>query len=200
MKAITVFLFLSCAGLAQKTTKLQIATWPSHAEVSLDQPPQAELLLPMETPAVVQISLDSPTVKLYFFKPGYQDTALTVRLKPGKDNFFFLHLLPEQDSSALDEHSAFLRERAMHVWGRRTMWASLAPLVASGLFALQAIYYYDQAKMERDQTGFPDQEQYRNDVAKYRAKVRDGDQAKTRAAVSLGIAGVAFLVGATLSF
>lgn len=201
MKFLLLFILMATTLLqAEGVRSLQIDTWPSHAEVSLNEAPSARNLHPLKSPWITSVPLDSTTIKIFFFKPGYQDTAVTVRLKSDTSNFVFIHLNPELDSVALEDQNAFLRGRTMRIWGKGTMWASLAPLLASGAFALQAMYKYDHAQTHSSQQGFPDQDQYRKDYLHYRQKVQEGDEAKTRALISLGTAGAVFLLGAVLSF
>lgn len=201
MRMVLLFLFCSAVVLqAAEVRNLQIDTWPAHAEVSLHEPPSSKNLHPIKSPWITSVPSDSGKLKIFFFKPGYQDTAITVRLKSDTNNFVFIHLNPEPDSANLEEQNAFLRGRAMRIWGKGTMWASIAPLLVSGAFALQAIYKYDHAQTNSTPQGFPDQDQYRKDYLHYRQKVQEGDEAKTRALISLGTAGAVFLLGAVLSF
>lgn len=197
---IVLCLYLAVLVSAQTEVKLQVATWPSHAEISPNIPPDADLQSDYVSPSILIVPPDSPSIKVYFFKPGYQDTAITVKVRPNQGNYLFVRLSPETDSIALLDQNDFQRGRALNLWGKRMMMASLIPIAISGVFFTQSALAYRDAKVKSTQEGFPNYETYQSDYRHYKSNVEAGDKAKTRAVASLCAAGAFFLIGFSLTF
>lgn len=199
---IIIVLFLCAVALvsAQTDIKLQVATWPSHAEISPNIPPDADKQSAFVSPSTLVVPPESSSIKVYFFKPGYQDTAVTVNVRSNQGNYLFVRLSPETDSIALLDQNDFQRGRTLNLWGKRMMMASLIPIAISGIFFTQSALAYKDAKVKSAQEGFPNYETYQSDYHHYKSNVEAGDKAKTRAVASLCTAGAFFLIGFTLTF
>jgi hypothetical protein len=189
---------LFCSISFAADTQLNISTWPSGSEVYL-----GKSQIPAITPSRHAVSLDSSPVLVRFFKPGFRDTTVLVRLQNSNRNFLYFHLPTETDSSALEAQTQFLRQRAHRLWGKRTLWGSIVPALLAGAFTGQTLYYYgksSEAKNKAVQTVLTDSEAYHSLISSMKQNNQSGSDAKTRAAISLGVAGLMLAGGIFLSF
>ena len=204
MKASLLLMVLFLAhATGQEERTLHVATWPGRAEVFVENPPEPGREPAPLTPHALLLPADSNFVRLYFFKPGYADTVLDVRLPPGSQSHLLVHLRPEMDKGMLEAQQRFLFARSRHRVGIRLLWSSLLPLTYAGAAALGAQYFYhearDPAKRMRQSTLY-DPRAYQEAKDDYEDKVHDGDRLLRQAGwATLGALGIATL-GLVLNF
>ena len=197
-----ILLFCLCS-FAQESTIIHIDTWPSNAEVSLSVPPDASNLQPLHTPAQQEIVMDSNTMRVYFFKPGFHEATLTVRLKPSPTNYLFFHLQPETDSLLIEKQNDFLQKRSGKIWAKRTWISASIPAGLALFFLSQAAYSYHLASQEKKnatQSIFTNDAPYASFVNQFHQHVHDGNNAKKRAVIASGITGLFFVAGFVIYF
>lgn len=206
MRYTAAFTFLMLAiGLvnADTTKTLHVATWPAHAEVFVDSPPTPGHAPAPTTPYSLAVPSDSDWVHLYFFRPGYADTALDVRIPRGTDSYLLVHLQAEADPLVLEEQGDFLATRNRHRWGYRLLWGSLFPAALSLGFASMAAWQYReaQASAERmDASTLVDGDSYRDAQHEYDQSLTAANRNLSRARWSLGAGALLLATGFVLTF
>lgn len=203
MRCLSWIILLCSALFAQESTRLHIDTWPSNAEVNLSIPPAAKDLHSSLTPYVQTLVMDSSTIRLYFFKPGYHDTSITIRLKPNPENYVFFHLQPESDSLQLDLQNQFLRERSAKLWAQRTWISASLPAALTLLFLSQTAYAYHRAANDKEKAAnstFTGDQAYNTFVQEYQRHALEGNDAKHRAWIAAGATGLFLAAGCLINF
>lgn len=181
-----------------------VATWPSHSEVRLFEKPSARILNPPNTPWVVQVAKDSLLIPVYIHKSGYQDTLLQVKLRPhATDNYVFVRLQPETDSTRLNAQHAYDRKRMRHRIGRHLLWSTLFPAFLAGAWSLKAQHEYSLAEDYRNQSNasiLTQSPQWSVLQSQWRTHRDLGDQNKKTAQISAGIALSVLMMGVAFQF
>lgn len=196
---LCALLFAQAQGQSGRT--LHVATWPGHAEVFVESPPQPGRGPAPLTPYALPLPADSDYVRLYFFKPGYVDTALDVRLPKGSQSHLLVHLHPQSDEEMLEAQQRFLFTRSRHRLGLRLLWSSLLPLAYAGGAALGAQYYYHEANGPADhmrQSTLYDPKAYQEAQDEYEDRVDAADrclrQARWATLAALGVAALGIVL------
>ena len=198
MRIFTSLWIFAAALLTPAEESLQISTWPSNAEIFVRSPPSPRDRDVLHTPCSVTLPTALNPVQLYFFKPGYRDTSIYVRLRPDTTNYLYFHLTMETNSVALEQQGVFLRKRSHGILGRRLMWASSIPMFCAGIFAWQTSQAYADAResqKEVNQSVLTASASYQELVEETQKDIDRGDRAKKKAIIASAIAGLFFATG-----
>ena len=183
--------------------KLHITTWPPQAEVFADRPTEPGFQPAPLTPHTLLVHPDSGWVRLHFFKYGFSDTIIDVRVPSRPDSYLMVPLRTNTDPIVLQNQESFLGARTRHSWGRRLLFSSIIPVLISGAYALHANMNYNEAQEYASicqnsvlTQGVP----YRDALDKYHQSVDRGDRSLQKAKWSLGMGAALLLTGFILTF
>lgn len=200
---VIFFAWNAFAQQAPHFRKLHITTWPTSAEVFADQQAKPGYQPAPLTPSTLLVHPDSGWVRLHFFKHGYADTILDVRVPSRPESYLMVQLRTSTDPVVLQNQESFLATRTRHNWGRRLLFSSVIPVLVSGAYALHAQMNYDQAKENASlcqNSVLTQGDNFRQAQNKYYQSVDTGDRSLQKAKWSLGIGAALLFTGFILTF
>ncbi len=181
MKSTLLFLLLFIS-IGANPIRLHVATWPSSAEISLDQPHNPHSP-PQYSPIILHLDSPDSIVDLFLLKPGYISRHVKVRIKNEKlDNYAHFFLTQETDSLFLMDQIAFLNHRKRIQFGKILGWSSLLPLISAIGFAGFAQWEYSKAEFLADKTNsalLQEDPQFSSDIKRMEQHIQNGDQMRT---------------------
>lgn len=195
-----------CLGVAaaEESRTLRISTWPSNAEIYVGSRPESFAeKSPMTTPREIPLYEGDTSLRVTFFKPGYTDTTIDVRVAiPGK-SFLWVELSEESDLDRIDWQNGILEERERKRWGKRFFFSGILPFALSGAFAGIAEWNFQSAE---DDKSFLEKSLIRSD-GNFQSRKEDfddkrerGEHFRTAAFVSLGVGALLWAAAAIFTF
>jgi len=204
LRWILIFaVWVSAQKFADSLVFLHVSSWPIGAQFSKDAPPEihgAELLT---APATLTFPRLSDTVSLYFFKPGFRNTHIQVKLRNTANNFVFLRLQAETDSLALEAQTDFLQQLANQERGKLIMGSASIPAAIAAIFWYQASEAYrkaNNAKAHAEQSILIGTSHYNDLTQTFKTQEHLGNTNQTNALIAVGISALVFATGITLYF
>lgn len=199
---LTLCPFLFAGESATKT--LRISTWPSDAEIYIGERPESFVRQSrLVTPQEISVSDSDSLIRATFFKPGFADTTIDIRLSaPGK-NFVWIELAEESDLDKMEWQKSILQEREKKWTGKILFFSGILPLALSGTFAGLAEWNFhkaDEAKESLERSVIQDGERFRKWENDFHDKKESGKNFRTAAIVSLGVGALLWTFAAIFTF
>ena len=199
--AFRIFVMLICCAAAicaQEVPKyLHISTNPSYADAYVDKARAPIASNPdVALPGYIRVPEGESSVLVTIFKPGYKDTTISVKVSQADTSYLIVALTPSYDDEQLQYQQRSLMRRARRNFGHKLIFASAAPLIASGISAIVAhseIKQANERKESIEKSLIRQGEEYEHNVEKFNDH---RDRAYTSKNVSIGTAiGGAILLG-----
>lgn len=196
MKALLRILCLCALPLfaqnaSDSARTLRISSWPGGAELYIGERPHSFVQKSnFKSPYEIPVEKSDTAVRVTFFKAGYADTTLDIRIpNPGK-NFVWISLREETDILNLEFQDAIFERRKDRTVGKVLFASSLVPFALAGTFAGLSVSKFhdaDDAKEKIEKSIIREGEKYRSFERDFSDSKKSGKHYRTASAVSLGI-------------
>ena len=177
------------------STRITLSTNPEAVEVYVGEAPTVSRMPDYMTDLVVTDVKPQPEMQLFFRKVGYRDTSITTEIKAFMPNFINVELQPIDDIEYIQEQRVFNQTRSDHRIGRRLLWGSIAPILASGILWYMAERNWSDAadkKHEYERSVF-DSEKAQRLIEDNHDLNHSGD-VKAGISIGLGVIGAGLLI------
>lgn len=201
---VLICLLLQVFAAADESRSLRLSTWPSHAEIYVGSRPESfAKKSSMTTPEEIPLSEGDTSLRVTFFKPGYSDTTIDIKISlPGK-NFLWVELSEESDLDRLDWQNEILEERERKRWGKRFFFSGILPFALSGAFAGIAEWNFQSAENDKrflEKSLIRSGDNFQSRKEDFHDKRERGEHFRTAAFVSLGIGALLWASAAIFTF
>ncbi len=198
-----LLLLLFFISIKANPIRLHVATRPSSAEISLDQPHNPHTP-PQISPIIFHLNSPDSIIDIFLLKPGYISRHVKVRIKNEKlDNYAHFFLTQETDSLFLMDQIDFLNHRKRIQFGKILGWSSLLPFLSAMGFAGVAQWEYSKAEFLAEKTNsalLQEDPQFASDKKQMDQHIQKGDQMRTFAIGSAVTTVILSSIGLILRF
>ena len=177
------------------STKITLSTNPEAVEVYVGEAPTVSRMPDYMTDLVVNDVKPQPEMQFFFRKVGYRDTSITTEIKAFMPNFINVELQPIDDIEYIQEQRVFNQTRSDHRIGRRLLWGSIAPILASGILWYMAERNWSDAadkKHEYERSVFDSEKAQR--LIKDNHDLNSSGDVKAGISIGLGVIGAGLLI------